>query len=51
MIEQALAGKMNRYQGSGARGLNVDAGSAQVKLVGNARGQNIFVVAGLFELE
>ncbi len=51
MIEQTLTGEMNRYQGRGARGLHVNAGSAQVKLVGNARSQNIFVVAGLFELE
>ena len=51
VIEQTLAGKMNRDKRSGARGLHVNAGSAQVQLVGNARGQNIFVVAGLFELE
>ena len=50
-VEQALAGKMNGDQRSGACGLHVDAGPAQVKLIGDARGQHILVVAGLLELE
>ena len=50
-VEQALAGQMNRDQRSGARGLHVDAGAAQVKLIGNTRGQHVLVVAGLLELE
>ncbi|XBH15351.1 hypothetical protein P8936_00965 [Edaphobacter paludis] len=50
-IEKALTGKMNRDKRSGARSLHINAGSTQVQLVGDARGQNILVVAGLFELE
>ena len=50
-VEQALAGQVNRNQRSGAGGLHVDAGAAQVKLIGNARGQNVLVVARLFQLK
>ena len=51
VVEQALAGKMHRDERSGAGGLHVDAGPAQVELIGDARGQHVLVVAGLLELE
>ena len=46
-----MAGQVNRHQRSRARGLHIDAGPAQVKLIGNARGQNVLVVARLFQLK
>ena len=51
VIEQALAGQVHRNQRCGARRLHVHAGPAQIELIGNARGQHIFVVARLLELE
>ena len=50
-VEQALAGQMHGDERRGAGGLHVDAGTAQVELIADARGQHIFVVAGLLELE
>ena len=42
--QQALAGQVHRHQGGGAGGLDVDAGAAQVELVGDAGGQVIVAV-------
>jgi hypothetical protein len=50
-IEQALAGHVHRDQRSGARGLHINAGSAQIELITDARGQHVLVVAGLLELK
>ncbi len=45
VIEQILARHTDRDERSGAGGLDGQAGSAQVQLVGNARGQKVLVVA------
>ncbi len=50
-IEQALAGHVHRDQRSGARGLHVDAGAAQIELITDPRSQHVLVVAGLLELK
>ncbi len=50
-IEQALAGHVRRDQRSRAGGLHIDAGSAQIELVTDARRQHVFIVAGLLELK
>ena len=51
VVEQALAGEVNRDERGGARSLHVDAGAAQIELVGNTRGEDILIIAGLLELK
>jgi hypothetical protein len=50
-IDKTLTCEMNRDERCRAGRLHIDARSAQIKLVGNARRQDIFVVARLLELK
>ena len=51
VIQQALAGEVNRDQRSRARGLHREAGAGEVQLIGHARREHVLVVAGLLEQE
>ncbi len=50
-VEQGLRGVMHRDERGGARRLDVDRGTLQVKDVAHARGQKVLVVAGVTQKE
>ncbi len=50
-FEEALAGEVDRDEGGGAGGLDVDAGPAEVHLVRGAGGEDVLVIAGVAQEE
>src|SRR5271170_3148828 len=51
MIEQTLAGEMNRHQRSRTGRLHREAGASEIELVGHPRREHVLVVSGLLEKE